>query len=112
LNQHEVLLEKRPPVGIWGGLWSFPECPPDVAVADWCQEQWGLALDAVQTWDVLRHSFSHFHLDITPVRAEVRQAVPRVMEGGRFLWYNVRKGEAPGLAVPVRRLLTILANDF
>lgn len=112
LNQCEVLLEKRPPVGLWGGLWSFPECPPDVAVVDWCREQWGLALDAVQTWDVRRHSFSHFHLDITPLRAEVRQAVPRVMEGGRFLWYNVRQGEALALTVPVRRLLTILANDF
>jgi A/G-specific adenine glycosylase len=22
----EVLLERRPPAGIWGGLWSFPEC--------------------------------------------------------------------------------------
>ena len=40
----EVLLERRPPAGIWGGLWSLPECPLEVDVADWWRERWGLTV--------------------------------------------------------------------
>ena len=33
-----VYLERRPPSGIWGGLWSLPELDDD-GVADWCRER-------------------------------------------------------------------------
>ena len=107
-----VLLEKRPPAGIWGGLWSFPECPDDVDVNDWCRDALGLAIDDVQAWTVLRHSFSHFHLDITPLRVTVAELKPSVMEAGRYLWYDVKQPDARGLAAPVQRLLNVLASDF
>ena len=108
----EVLLECRPPVGIWGGLWSFPECPLDVDVVDWCQEQWGLTVRADPPWRVLRHSFSHFHLDITPTPARVIAQSSRVMAGERFVWYNSRDPANRGMAAPVQRLLAALASEL
>ncbi|MBL8260633.1 MAG: A/G-specific adenine glycosylase [Candidatus Competibacteraceae bacterium] len=108
----EVLLERRPPAGIWGGLWSFPECPAEVSVADWCQDRFGLEVEVERPWKVLRHTFSHFHLDITPVPARVREAGGRVMEGERFVWYKERDGEPPGMAAPVRTLLAALTSDL
>ena len=107
-----VLLEKRPPSGIWGGLWSFPECPMDVDVADWCRDKLGLEIEDIQTWSVLRHGFSHYQLDITPLRVEVKQSTDAVMDAGRYVWYNTHQPDARGLAAPVRRLLAVLANDF
>ncbi|MDQ2694431.1 MAG: A/G-specific adenine glycosylase, partial [Pseudomonadota bacterium] len=46
----EVLLERRPPSGVWGGLWSFPECPPAADVAGWCRETLGLEVGEIQPW--------------------------------------------------------------
>ena len=107
----EVLLERRPPTGVWGGLWSLPECPLDANVTDWCRERLGLQVTVGVSWRVLRHSFSHFHLDITPTPATVMVAAGAVMEGERFTWYNTRCPDHRGVATPVRRLLAVLANE-
>ena len=107
-----VLLERRPPVGIWGGLWSFPECPLEVDIADWCRERLGLEVTVGTPWSVLRHSFSHFHLDITPVPVTVGGTSRTVMEGERFVWYNTRCPDERGVAAPVRRLLAVLASEW
>ena len=111
----EVLLERRPPVGVWGGLWSFPECPPDVDVADWCRERWGLMVSVEAPWKVLRHGFSHFHLDISPIPAVLTGSagvVGVVMEGEQFVWYNTHHFENLGMPAPARRLLAVLANEL
>jgi A/G-specific adenine glycosylase len=107
----EVLLERRPPAGVWGGLWSFPECPLEVDISAWCQERLGLEVTVGTPWRVLRHSFSHFHLDITPVPATVTRTIGAVMEGERFVWYNSRCPDERGMAAPVRRLLAMLASQ-
>ncbi len=108
----EVLLERRPPVGIWGGLWSFPECPLEVDIQEWCQQQLGLTVAVDIPWNVVRHHFSHFHLDITPVPARVMGLSPVVMEGERFVWYNPPYSDDRGIAVPVQRLLAILNMTY
>lgn len=102
----EVLLQQRPPSGIWGGLWSFPEVSAADAVADWCERTLGWHVDRPQVWPALRHTFSHFHLDITPWLVELRESrAAAVMEGQPTVWYNTRSENARGLAAPVQRLL-------
>jgi A/G-specific adenine glycosylase len=108
----KVLLEHRPPVGIWGGLWSLPECPLEADIGYWCQERLGLTVKIGSPWTVLRHSFSHFHLDITPVPAGVTGTSGQIMEGKEFVWYNLHSTEQYGLAAPVRGLLAALTSDF
>lgn len=107
----EVLMERRPPIGIWGGLWSFPECPPGHDIVDWCQQRLGLKVAVEAPWAILRHQFSHFRLEITPVPARVIAQDQWVMEEGRFVWYNIRDPDTRGVAAPVRRLLTVLASQ-
>ena len=107
-----VLLERRPPVGVWGGLWGFPECPLEVDIADWCRERWGWEVTVEKPWGVLRHGFSHFRLDMTPVPVWVKPSNGRVMEGERYVWYNTRCPDGRGVAAPVRRLLTALASAW
>ncbi len=101
----EVLLEKRPPAGIWGGLWSLPECNHDVEIEQHCRENYGLEIGQVETLPEARHSFSHFHLQIQPLRIAVSKISDRVMETGERVWYNSASDDQRGLAAPVMRLL-------
>ncbi len=101
----EVLLEQRPPVGIWGGLWSFPQCEAHVDWRDWLAQQLNLQVEHAQTWQSLRHTFSHFHLEIQPIHVIARVSDRAVMEGGARVWYNSAYPDARGLAAPVKRLL-------
>ena len=104
-----VLLERRPPAGIWGGLWSFPELSEVDAVARHCRDVLGIQVTDVAAWPVVRHTFSHFHLDIVPLFASAGADQAMVMEAPHRLWYNTRGTDERGLAAPVEKLLQRLA---
>lgn len=91
LRGDEILLQKRPPSGIWGGLWSLPEVAPDEAPSG-------------ERWPVLVHQFSHFELEITPLLVK-EQSVAGVMEADGQLWYKWRNLQEVGLPAPVRKIL-------
>ncbi|ADJ28932.1 A/G-specific adenine glycosylase [Nitrosococcus watsonii] len=110
-DQGEVLLERRPPTGIWGGLWSFPECPSQTEAAPWCQEQLGWPLGEVQNWPSLRHHFTHFTLDIQPVVARIRGESRQVMEPNGRVWYKMEPLYKRGLPAPILRLLKRLREQ-
>jgi A/G-specific adenine glycosylase len=105
----QVLLEKRPATGIWGSLWSFPEYPDIAAAEAFCALHPGFANDSAQIWQSLRHTFSHFHLDITPIQLNVDASRCGVMDSSRWLWYPLDHSIPVGLAAPVRKLLEQLA---
>ncbi|MDA1107687.1 MAG: A/G-specific adenine glycosylase [Proteobacteria bacterium] len=107
-----VLLMQRPPAGIWGGLWSFPECTHRSGrkIQRWCESELGFIVEHVERHGPLHHTFSHFHLDILPMVAEVTGQRPAVMEIRPAIWYNITKPDARGLAAPVQRLLLELAK--
>ncbi len=111
VDDAHVLLVRRPPTGVWGGLWSPPECDPGDDVAAYCRDELGLDVTAIQPWSRLRHTFSHFHLDIEPVQARVLGRTGRaVMEDAEAVWYNVQAPQAKGLAAPVSRLIAGLED--
>jgi A/G-specific adenine glycosylase len=103
-----VLLEKRPPAGIWGGLWGFPELGADVDVADWCRARFGAAPKRSTLRPVLRHTFSHFHLDIEPLELTLPPTAA-VQETAGSCWQPLGVMPKLGLAAPVKRLLETLA---
>ncbi len=107
--EDRVLLQQRPPAGIWGGLWSFPEPVPEQTVEDWCHGVFGCAPTTIEAWPVVRHTFSHFHLDITPLRIFIENPGLSVLEGAGTVWYNCARPDSRGLAAPVQRLLERLA---
>lgn len=104
----ELLLEQRPPQGIWGGLWSFPELTLEADIEAFCRDHYG-APRTLEHWQSVRHTFSHYHLDISPVLVQMGKPRPAVMASGRALWYNVHQPESVGLAAPVQKLLHKLA---
>ena len=98
--RRHVLLEKRPDAGIWGGLWGLPEVAGVDDVRGWCVQAFGRAPARLAVRPVLRHGFTHFDLDMTPVEIEI-EPPPRALDGDRWLWYNVREPARVGLAAPV-----------
>lgn len=103
-----VLLEKRPPSGIWGSLYSLPESADpdnDVEVCDIPLPAQGRSALAP-----IRHTFSHFHLQITPILLKVKRPRGRVADSDRWVWYPLDQPLEIGLAAPIRKLLASLAS--
>ena len=109
-REGDVWLEKRPASGIWGGLWCFPEIDSPATGSQRCVDQWGADPVRIDVRGEFRHTFSHYHLDITPVVVELDATPHSVMEGNRHLWYNLRQPPQIGLAAPVASLLESLAE--
>ncbi|MEJ0007044.1 MAG: A/G-specific adenine glycosylase [Steroidobacteraceae bacterium] len=102
-----VFLRQRPPVGIWGGLWTAPGFDTvDEARGFVAQNLDGepIELPAIQ------HAFTHFDLTITPwlVRCPGLSAV---MDAPGSLWYNARQPASVGLPAPMKSLLERIDID-
>jgi A/G-specific adenine glycosylase len=106
-----VLLEQRPPRGLWGGLWGFPEVDSEDHALAWCREHLGAAPGGVETWRPFVHTFTHFRLRIIPLRVQAHIPAGCVMEGEGRVWYNSRTSSRLGLAAPVARLLETLHQE-
>lgn len=79
----EILLYKRPQKGIWGGLWSLPEYDSYLACCESLQSQ-AISTESLIEWESFRHTFSHYHLDITPLYlqlAEPKMSLPHTEAG-------------------------------
>ena len=108
-----VYLRQRPPAGIWGGLWSFPELGTNADIAGWCRSELGYSVSMHEDWPQVRHTFSHFHLDITPVLVRIEDNHSNgVLEGSGEVWYNTHEPDPRGLAAPVKRLLDKLNTSI
>ena len=97
----EVLLERRPASGIWGGLWSFPEAA--ALPAHWPGE--------ARRFEV-RHVFTHFTLQLT-VQEHCLPAgyTPALAEPAslHLHWHALPAALQLGLPAPVRLVLEQVA---
>lgn len=102
-QQGEILLEKRPPSGLWGGLLGLPMFDRTEQLHHWCEDRFG-EVEHIANWPLVRHTFSHFHMDIAPVHLRISTGPQSVMDAAGQVWY--KGGVSPGgLAAPVSRLL-------
>ena len=110
MRDDRVLLEKRPPAGIWGGLWSFPEMPVEDNIRAHCAAKLGCEVGKPCALAPFRHGFTHFTLDIQPYRCEVRRLRPRAEESARA-WFSPEQAQEAGVPAPIRKLLAGLRTD-
>lgn len=99
----EVLLEKRPSSGIWGGLWAFPQFLTLAEMDNWLKQQPIEPTEPLNTWTAFRHTFTHFHLQIKPVQLSVKQTP--IDNSELFYWYRHDNQRAVGLPSPILNLL-------
>ena len=109
LRQGDIFLEKRPPTGIWAGMWSFPETDGVEDMQRHCRERFGFETELHEPLPALRHSFTHFHLAIRPQLVQVTGVRPGAREGGG-LWLNIDDALGAAIPAPARRLLLDLAS--
>jgi A/G-specific adenine glycosylase len=103
-----LYLEKRPASGIWGGMWSLPEVDDDTSISDWCDRHLAAEPESQNEWPLLRHSFSHYDLDIRPIDVRLRNASRKVAEPDTGRWISLVDAPPVGLAAPVRKLVDTL----
>ena len=102
----QVLLWRRPPSGIWGGLWSLPEVDEARAVELWQRSFLALAQEpkTIQR-NVIRHQFSHYSLDISLAIVELDALPQRIADADNYAWVDVDALAEHGLPTPVRKIL-------
>lgn len=105
----DVLMQRRPNQGIWGGLWSLPEFEDKQAALAWCTRMFHQPPSSPRQLDAIAHTFSHFKLQITPISVRYTTPIHWVMEADDWVWYKHGSSQA-GLAAPVNKLLQILAE--
>lgn len=108
LDQHQVLLQQQPTIGLWGGLWILPQIGADQDPVQWCQEQLYMTVCLLDSWPVFRHSFSHYHLLIRPCILSCRR-IDAVAEGN-YQWLDLDQPAVPAIPAPVQRLLQQLKS--
>ncbi|MEM8843644.1 MAG: NUDIX domain-containing protein, partial [Pseudomonadota bacterium] len=109
LNQDSnLLMQRRPNHGIWGGLWSFPEFENSDSALNWVTRTFNQAPETPQHLPDFTHTFSHFKLVITPMTVRFHTPIHWVMEADDWVWYKHGTSQA-GLAAPVNQLIKQLA---
>ena len=104
----DIYLIKRPPSGIWGGLWGFPQFEDLNEANDWLEKQGynKSTIDSAKALANYKHTFSHYRLTIHPLLIPHQNPhTNAVNETDESLWYNIHEEFNGGLATPVQDLL-------
>ena len=114
-TQDRVLLLRRPPVGVWSGLWSLPETPDHDSARAWMAMHFESDFDHAESHPELEHVFSHYRLRAEPLlwrgARERARIADRIAEQDQELrWFTRDDLAATGLPAPIRKLLTSLVD--
>jgi A/G-specific adenine glycosylase len=110
-----VLVERRPPAGVWGGLWSPPQFDSETAALAWVAPfiagaPGPTAAAAPERLPPIEHSFTHFDLRLRPLRIVCRPlAATLLADGDTRRWYALASPPRVGLPQPIRALFARLA---
>jgi len=135
MHGNDILLEKRPPQGVWGGLLCLPQFDSDPAALLWCAQQGVVsdelsrhhsyherrdvsslrsgadAVDTMKSCETLMpftHTFTHFKLHISPLLLRVADKPQQVLQA-ETVWVDVAEAQDGAIPKPVRQLLEQLA---
>lgn len=109
-NQGSVYLEKRPPTGLWGGLWCLPSLEKGHCALDFIRHEYDLSGDTPQPLIAFKHRFSHFLLEIDAVSIKV-QVLGRKLAEPRGQWFVKENLASLGLAKPTSKILSLLETE-
>lgn len=107
-SQAGVLLVRRPPTGIWGGLWSLPEWPQGDLQGDHANPVGCLGLRAAGPPVAVgrfAHRFTHFVLEAEVFAVNATEPTDQVRDQGDWRWVHNGPDQETGMPTPVRRFL-------
>ncbi len=113
-GQSRILLQKRPPAGIWGGLW----CLPEAGSLKELQQECGLDLSVAQTMPARQHRLSHIAMSIHPVvlsKGPDKQVISshdlKIRASAEQQWFGLEAGELPAVPRPLAILIEQIRNS-
>lgn len=109
----QVLLYRRPPTGIWGGLWSLPEVGDIDEIGEWQEINLSLQSPFLSVSEnLIRHQFTHFSLDISVANIELGALPEKISDNGNIEFVKLDQISEYALPTPVRRILQQLLPNL
>jgi A/G-specific adenine glycosylase len=99
-----IYLEKRPPTGVWGGLWCLPSIDVGICALEYIKKTYHVQGEEVIPLLDFKHRFSHFHLEIKAVGIKIQALANKVGESCGN-WFHGDQFSSLGLARPTSRIL-------
>jgi len=109
LHNNELLLEKRPGSGIWGGMWCPPQLDDAAMVADYLRQR-GIVAAGQIVLTGFTHTFTHFRLHITPLLLPLARKPLQCQQAGN-IWLDLDEVGSAAIPAPVRSLLPQLQKS-
>lgn len=104
-DKKEIYLEKRPSSGLWGGLWSVPAIGLGTDPASFIWVEYGLHCSAINKIITIKHSFTHFHLNISALALKTVGKIKGSRED-KGQWFAPKQCLSLGLPKPIREIIT------
>ncbi len=102
----EVLLQRRPPAGIWASLWTLPQADTDAALREWSARHLHGDYDDAEALPVIVHTFTHYRLHLQPLRLRKVALRDAVGDNDALRWIAPADLPSLGLPAPIRKLLS------
>lgn len=100
-----VLLQRRPPAGVWAALWSLPEAETHEAARAWFDAHVAGDYDRGQPLDAIAHGFTHYRLELQPIRWVGVAPRAAVRDNDDLRWLARDELATLGIPAPIRKLL-------
>lgn len=104
-STEQLLLEKRPQQGIWGGLWSLPEIAINTSLSQWLQKNSCQLSKEIIKLEKIKHSFTHYHLEIFPVVLSLLNQDDLQIQAKNWQWHQRGQVRHLALPTPIKKLL-------
>ena len=107
-RKREILLERRPESGIWGGLWSFPEFDKKNGAETIILNVLDSANYYCEQLPPKHHHFTHFKLILKPLLFTLIGDNSRLLENDGRMFFQKKSAKTIGTPKPVVDLLNDL----
>lgn len=106
-HEDHIYLEKRPPTGLWGGLWCLPSLDEGKCPLNFIELEYDLGGNAPQHLIAFKHRFSHFLLEINALQIKTKPLGNKLAEP-KGEWFTKEQLNSVGLAKPTSKILALL----
>lgn len=104
-REGNVLLQRRPPAGIWASLWSLPEAADHDGARRWFDAHVAGDYDRASPLAAIAHGFTHYRLQIQPLRWRDVALRSQVADNDDLRWVARDELRMLGIPAPIRKLL-------
>ncbi|HZX76273.1 A/G-specific adenine glycosylase [Lysobacter sp.] len=100
-----ILMQRRPPTGIWASLWTLPQADDSALAREWFERHLSGEYEQAQPLSPIDHAFSHYKLQLQPLRWRGAESRARIGDNDDLRWVAREELASLGIPAPIRKLL-------